>query len=299
MSEFHEWRSHGIGASDIPGILGISPWSSPYSVWSSKVLTYADNGGSEAMRWGHLLEDAIRAEAERRIGVTAYGIQQRCEHRRFPWARATVDALYVDDTDSHGCLEIKCTGDRWNEVPPHVEAQVQWQLEVTNLWHAWIAALHNGRRLTLWPIQRDPEIGSKMLEIGERFWEAYIVTGVPPATDGKPATSEALAARFSSADEGAETEIDSLADIVARLRNVRRAVKDYGDEETGYMNKIKEALGNAEVGTIDGVPVVTWKKTQTERIDPELVRTAHPEIVKEVTTVSEYRRFMLKAARND
>mgnify|MGYP000308297088 CR=1 FL=1 len=30
------WRRGGLGASDLPAILGISPWASPFSVWADK-----------------------------------------------------------------------------------------------------------------------------------------------------------------------------------------------------------------------------------------------------------------------
>ena len=34
--EWHEWRSHGIGGSDIGAILGLSKFASPWTVWADK-----------------------------------------------------------------------------------------------------------------------------------------------------------------------------------------------------------------------------------------------------------------------
>ena len=36
-SEWLEARRAGIGASDIAAIMGISPWSTPFQIWASKV----------------------------------------------------------------------------------------------------------------------------------------------------------------------------------------------------------------------------------------------------------------------
>lgn len=35
-AEWLEWRRNGIGATDVAGILGVSPWASPWSVWADK-----------------------------------------------------------------------------------------------------------------------------------------------------------------------------------------------------------------------------------------------------------------------
>src|SRR6185312_7373300 len=133
-NDWHEWRSRGIGASDIAGVLGISPWQSPYSVWTSKALgVSSESSNAEAMRWGTLLEGAILAEASRRLSITIHGEQTRCEHKRYPWARATVDGFFADEDGDNGVIEIKTTSEpRWHEVPQHYQAQVQWQLEVTD-----------------------------------------------------------------------------------------------------------------------------------------------------------------------
>lgn len=34
--EWLMWRSQGIGASDAPVIMGVSPWSDPVSLWMEK-----------------------------------------------------------------------------------------------------------------------------------------------------------------------------------------------------------------------------------------------------------------------
>ena len=36
-AEWLAWRRSGIGASDVAGILGISPWASPFTVWADKL----------------------------------------------------------------------------------------------------------------------------------------------------------------------------------------------------------------------------------------------------------------------
>ena len=36
-TEWHAWRAEGLGASEVAGVLGISPWATPWSVWARKM----------------------------------------------------------------------------------------------------------------------------------------------------------------------------------------------------------------------------------------------------------------------
>ena len=34
--EWHEWRRKGIGSSDAPAVMKVSPWMTPYMLWEIK-----------------------------------------------------------------------------------------------------------------------------------------------------------------------------------------------------------------------------------------------------------------------
>ena len=297
-SDFHEWRSRGIGASDIAGILNLSPWSSPYSVWASKVLATTGGGTSgsmEAMRWGKLLEDAVIDEAARRLNVYAYGQQTRCTHPDYEWARATVDAFCKDD-DTEGVIEAKTTSDyRWYEVPVYYEAQVLWQLAVTGRSFGWLAALHAGRKLSLWRIDEQPALQRAMLDTGREFWESFIVPGVPPPVDGLSGTGDALDAVYAETVPGATVAFDDeYAETVAALRRVRGDIRTLEEDRDLLENRIKAALGTAESGTVDGRVVVTWKAQHSRRIDLDLLRERYPTEAASCETITDSRRFLIK-----
>ena len=57
-----EWlaqRKHTIGGSDAAGIVGLSKWSSPYSIWADKTGRLPEKEDTEAMRLGRDLEDYV------------------------------------------------------------------------------------------------------------------------------------------------------------------------------------------------------------------------------------------------
>ena len=57
-----EWlmrRRKTIGGSDAAGIVGLSRWASPFSVWADKTGRAAEKEDTEAMRQGRDLEDYV------------------------------------------------------------------------------------------------------------------------------------------------------------------------------------------------------------------------------------------------
>jgi hypothetical protein len=57
--DFHSARSATIGSSDIPVILGLSKFKTPYQLWLEMTGREEDSGGSEAALMGHMHEPTI------------------------------------------------------------------------------------------------------------------------------------------------------------------------------------------------------------------------------------------------
>jgi len=295
---WHDWRRKGIGGSDIAGIVGVSPWASPYSVWQSKIMGDGPDRGSEAMQWGTRLERAIADETAERLGIRVFGEQSLCVHGFHDWARATVDAFYSESNDEpthDGVLEIKTTSAySWDAVPDYYALQVQWQLEVADLNHGWVAALHNGRKLTLWSVERDKELGASLLDVAGRFWEHNVLGMNPPDVDGTAATTEALARQFPAAEPDKRVDLTGMAEKLTLLEQTKAIIKEMTEAQTHVENMIKQQMGDATAGTIGGVDVITWKNTSTKRFDVTRFREENPDTAAQYMTANQSRRFLLK-----
>ncbi|GAA2657950.1 MULTISPECIES: hypothetical protein [Actinosynnema] len=77
----------------------------------------------------------------------------------------------------------------------------------------------------------------------------------------------------------------SVDDLIDALKKVR------ADAQRMVKTRLSEA--NAEVGTVGGVPAVTYRASLRIRLSPRLVRELHPEIVAECEEISEIRTFLL------
>lgn len=54
---------------------------------------------------------------------------------------------------------------------------------------------------------------------------------------------------------------------------------------------VEEAMGGADVGTLDDEIVIKWGTYKSRRLDQKALADAHPEIVEEFKVASEQRKF--------
>ncbi len=138
-------RRAGVGASDVAGIMGRSPWASPYSIWTDKVgLAPLDDDPTDQMLWGQYAERAVVPWFETVTGLAVTGEQRVVVHSN-GWARCTIDG---EIPEADAVLEIKTTSDTADEwadtIPAHYQCQAQWSMWVTGHPVCIFAVLHIG-----------------------------------------------------------------------------------------------------------------------------------------------------------
>lgn len=191
MNDRNEWmqeRRTGIGGSDAPAVLGISPWATALDVYFAKVCGI-DSSSSPAAEWGHRLQGAIAQAyadyAERELICRDAQIQRSSDH---PWMIATLDYVAADRI-----VEVKRVGARMAEhwadgVPPYVYAQVQHQMAVAGYDRGDVAALIGDSDFRIIEVPRDQPYIDAMIEREQEFW-ACVERREPPMPDfAHPAT---------------------------------------------------------------------------------------------------------------
>ena len=90
------------------------------------------------------------------------------------------------------------------------------------------------------------------------------------------------------------TEIDDLAGWLDLLRQATRRKGEEDEQIKICRAKIEEALGESEIGTVNGMPVVSWKWVKSNRLDQTLVKEMLTrEQLAECMTEVNSRRFVL------
>ncbi len=260
--EWLRWRRLGIGATDIAGIVGLSPWSSPYEVWAEKTgrleLELADD--NDYQEFGRRAETMLGPWFHDVTGLYLRKYQHRATHPVWPVARCTADALVYRSKRSAaplGVAEMKTTGRQrdWDELPDHIECQIQWQMLVCDVDQAWVPALHE-RRFRAYHVERSAEDGAYLMREARRFWADHVLAGVAPPADAHRATTSALS-RIERHPTPA-VELDKLRPVLDAYAVAKRHQAASKATADGLANQIKAALGDFEVGTVAGVDVVRY-----------------------------------------
>lgn len=91
-----------------------------------------------------------------------------------------------------------------------------------------------------------------------------------------------------------ETELDALTNWIILLKGLRADRADIDMQIEVAEAHIKDALGDAEIGTIGGEPVITWKHVISQRFDQKAAKELlTPDQVAACTKPAESRRFVM------
>lgn len=178
-----EWRRQGIGSSDAPVIMGVSPWCDVLTLYKRKRGEIPEQESNWAMARGKRLESEVRAILEKSLGVLE---PATLTHPELPWMRASVDGISLD---GKVVVEIKCPGyvdhlpARAGRVPPKYTPQVQHILAVTGRDNLIYASYNSGELLKFF-VPRDEPYIALLIKAEQAFWDA-IQAGIPPVVEGQ------------------------------------------------------------------------------------------------------------------
>ena len=265
-----------FGASDIPALMGASPYKTRGELFADKVNEPVVQEENAVFRRGNLLEKPLLEEASRILGTNIF----------------TPDVIYRD-----GRLSISLDGVD-NEQQPSlvVEAKSSTRYSVYNsedlpeewLWQGWaqMAVL----QVPVWFVVLDRDLRISVVELPENpaaidalQLEASVFGGW---VDGDPLDEDIN--NFSAADiariwKPTPTSIElpaSAVDWALQLEEARSMAKQAADLETKAKDALAQMLLGNEVGTVDGVQLVTWKQQAGKAsLDTKQLRADHPKLV--------------------
>lgn len=270
-TEWLTWRRQGIGASDIAPILGLSPFSSAYSVWLDKTEQVPpDEGGTLAMRRGQHMESFILDEFQTESGLV---VGHRGERFEDDWIRCTLDG----GVDPDGAIEVVETKNTshypWDEPPIHYYLQCQWQMLNTGAKKAHLVAMHP-RSLEVYVIDRDNEDIEAMLDAAERFWKRNVCGRVAPEPTG--ADLDAVRQRWPES-VAKKVEVDeAVFSLVMQLEAAKDAASQQADTIADLTARLLAEFGEADTLTHKGRDIATWRSQNSFDVD-EATR-AHPDL---------------------
>lgn len=267
-----EARKNGIGASDAPIILGLSPWKTPLTLYMEKRGEIEPEDQTDAQRWGNLLEPAIIAEAERKLSTRFKRGLDTLYHPKLPFVFAHLDGI---NPSEHAIIEAKRSGDGRDygaedsdEVPEYVKAQVQKQMGLVHLAHDWrprlafVPVLIGRHEHRIMRVPYDERTARNIIECSRAFWVDHVKTGRPPA----PITGADVSRRWPIA-KGALKVSPAVALQVAKLKSLRDKRNKAADAFVDASNELRLIFGRAESLAYQGREIATFATQQAPVFD--------------------------------
>lgn len=251
--EWHAVRANGIGGSEIGAIVGVSPWESRFSLWWRKKGDIGPQEQNSAMEWGKRLEAPILAKFREDHPDLIEQTPGTYQHAEREWMIANPDAWFK------GCVvdaKFSAYGDGWGEagtdrIPPHVDAQLRWYMEILGVDLAHLAVLIGGYDYREFTIEADPRETEILVAAGEDFMRS-LAENERPDIDEHSETYRAIRELHPDID-GVEVE---LTDETARkIITATAALKDAEGAAQMARSLVADEMGTAKKATWDGIKV--------------------------------------------
>lgn len=182
-------------ASKVSAVLGISPWTSPYTLWQLMAGNEQPDEQTKDQARGHYLEPAIARwfQDQHPDWVVNYPGGTWASIER-PWMVCNPDGLVREDA----LLEIKTDAgnDDWgrpgtDQVPVWYRAQAQWAMDITGRSVTHFAVLTSYLEFREYVVQYDAEDAEFARDRATAFL-ASLDAGEPPAIDGHASTYQTV-----------------------------------------------------------------------------------------------------------
>ena len=298
-AEWLEERQKSIGGSDAPSIIGLNPWSSPYTVWADKLGKIPPKEDNEAMRLGRDLEDYVAKRFTEETGKKVRRENFLLTNPQYPFAHANVDRMVVGEDAGLECKTtsvLNLKNFKNGAFPDTYYVQCVHYLMVTGCQKWYLAVLVLGKEFKVFEIERDEDEIKALAESEEAFWK-YVETETPPPADGTESTSDTLTTIYPESNEDSvnlfayERDLEQYMALTAQIKELEK-LKDEA------ANKVKAFLGEAGRGDTDRYKV-SWTSTSRSTFDAKRFTADHKELdLSEYYKSSSYRTFKVTERSN-
>ena len=187
--EWLKWRQKGIGGSDAPLLMGVSPYGNILDLYKQKIADEIEDKSNFVMDRGNRYEPRILAWFNA-MNDSAFS-PELIESQDYPFLRCSLDGK-----DGESILEIKIIGKEFflkKEMPAKYYPQVQHNLMISRarvcffimLWQeGWDETKPlDSKDICVIPVYPDLEYQKKLLAAEISFWHDNVEKRIPPITD--------------------------------------------------------------------------------------------------------------------
>lgn len=261
------WRRQGLGSSDAPVLMGVSPWQTLYGLYMDKVEGVNAFTGNWVTERGKRLEGFARDQYEMLKGVKCP--PKSLSHPEYPWMRASLDG-FIEETGV--LVEIKCPigKDRHaTEVPEKYWPQVQWQLMVSGCEKLDFVIFGETEIIRIIEVLTDPLYQIALKEKAIWFWNEHIQKKNPPESDIEQIEDALFEAKVSEYYELGQ-HISTLEKVRKQMGVIVNERLEMGTTLVGpYSVKLIEVKGRVQydkIPELEGVDLEQYRADTTQQM---------------------------------
>jgi putative phage-type endonuclease len=276
--EWLEHRRKSIGGSDASAILGMNPYSSPYSVWADKLGKLPEKEDSEPMRLGRDLEEYVAQRFTEATGKKVRRENNILINPEYPFAHANVDRMVIGEDAG---FEAKTTSAlnlkrfKNGEFPDTYYAQCVHYLAVTGCKRWYLGVLILGVGFEWFVIERDEDEIKALMKSEAEFWK-YVESQTPPMADGTKSTTDTITAIYPESN-GTEVSLMAYESDLKQYMTFCSLIKDVEKQRDEVANRIKAFMGEASKG-IGNSHKVSWTSSVRSTFDHKRFAEDYPNL---------------------
>lgn len=306
-AEQREQRRHYLGSSDMPTIMGVSPYkNTPVDIYWSKVTEKVPDDETESMSVGTWLEKPLIEWAAGELGVEVTtnpddlhkvatvgdgaGVFAVNNDALILGKDAGIEAKFASGELAQGYGESGT-----DEVADHTIVQTQHQMYCSDLQMVYVALAtpsYYGLDRKLYVVPRDDHLIEKLVTFGMDWWNKYVRTKTPPGPDATPPlyVLKALNREKGKVIEWSDAELA----LVEKFEEWKAEEKEAKSQKDKKKAELLFALGDAEIGKLPDGRRVTYEAHDTSRFDTKGFRAADPETAAKWAKTTSSRTMYIK-----
>lgn len=294
-----EARRGWIGASDVPVIVGVSPWKDPFTLWAEKTGKVPVAEAGDAAKWGNLLEPVILDCAATALGKRVVKSTGTFSHPDLAFVKANPDGFVEACRRGEPLVEGKSTSisDGWGEpgtdqVPASVVVQVTMQMRCTASAFAHVARLYHSfghPDFAIYTVAFSKSLADELDDQCGRFWDHHVQKDIAPDV-----TAMSLPTLGQMPRAAKMVQVDpSIVKAFTDARAASKAAEEAADEAKA---QLVSALGDGDAAEVPGWRV-KYLNVKQERVDMDALRSAAPDLVAQHMKSSGYRKLDVRAIK--
>jgi predicted phage-related endonuclease len=270
-----------FGASDIPTLMGASPYKTRAELFADKLNEPVEQPSNAVFDRGNILESPLIINASNKLGKQIF----------------TPEVIYRD-----GRLSISLDGvDNEQKPTVVVEAKTTTRYSVYDsgdlpeewLWQGWaqqavldvpvwFSVLDRDLRLSVVQLPENP-IAVESLILEANIFGQWVDANEPPMDEINNFSADDIARIFKVQPSSIELP-DGALDWVQQLEEARAMAKQAAELESKCKDALAQIMLGNDVGTWQGEQIVSWKQQAgKESFDAARIKQEHPDLVSEYT----------------